>query len=69
MEKAAADNLIDVDVRLCKDCKAVLFNRRDFEADVVKKPPDLRIYENLTQFERGIRLLMPRFQRILTTLQ
>jgi hypothetical protein len=46
-----------------------LFDRRDFDADITRKPPDLRAYENLGQFERGIRILMPRFQKTLTALQ
>lgn len=56
-------------MRLCKECKSTIFNRRDFEADVLKKPPEVRAYENLVQFERGIRLHLPRFQKLLTTLQ
>ncbi|ODM14859.1 hypothetical protein SI65_09611 [Aspergillus cristatus] len=61
--------LIDVDIRLCKECRATLFSRRDFEADILRKPPDLRAYENLTQFERGIRILLPKFQKLLAALQ
>jgi hypothetical protein len=64
-----AKNLISVDVRLCKECKSTIFDRRDFEADVSKKPPEVRAYENLVQFERGIRLHLPRFQKLLTGLQ
>lgn len=65
----AANNLLNIDVRLCKECKATLFDRRDFEADVARKPPEVRSYENLIQFERGIRLHMPKFQKLLTALQ
>ena len=61
--------MINVDVRLCKECKATLFNRRDFEADVSRKSPEVRAYENLVQFERGIRLHLPKFQKLLTALQ
>ncbi|GLI77255.1 carboxypeptidase Y-deficient [Penicillium ochrochloron] len=68
-EKSTAKNLISVDVRLCKECKSTIFDRRDFEADVSKKPPEVRAYENLVQFERGIRLHLPRFQKLLTGLQ
>jgi hypothetical protein len=46
-----------------------IFSRRDFEEDRTKKPPDARAYENLVQFERGIRLLLPRFQKLLVALQ
>lgn len=58
-----------MDVRLCKDCKATLFDRRDFQADISRKPPEVRAYENLIQFERGIRLHLPKFQKLLTALQ
>ncbi|PKY08473.1 putative vacuolar segregation protein [Aspergillus campestris IBT 28561] len=68
-EKAPDTGSIDIDVRLCKDCRATLFDRRDFEADVMRKPPDLKTYENLIQFERGIRILMPKFQKLLVALQ
>ncbi|KAJ6112198.1 hypothetical protein N7523_008259 [Penicillium sp. IBT 18751x] len=68
-EKSATANLINVDVRLCKDCKATLFDRRDFQADISRKPAEVRAYENLMQFERGIRLHLPRFQKLLTALQ
>ncbi|KAJ5511517.1 Zinc finger FYVE/PHD-type [Penicillium expansum] len=68
-EKTNGDNLVNIDVRLCKECKATLFDRRDFKADMTRKPPEIRAYENLTQFERGIRLHLPRFQKLLTALQ
>ncbi|KAL1963063.1 hypothetical protein VTN77DRAFT_8709 [Rasamsonia byssochlamydoides] len=60
---------INIDVRLCKECKTTIFSRRDFEEDRMRKPPDVRAYENLVQFERGIRLLLPKFQRLLAALQ
>ena len=60
---------LNIDVRLCKDCRSTLFDRHDFEADICKEPPDLRAYRNLIQFERGIRLLLPQFQKLLTALQ
>jgi rabenosyn-5 len=54
---------------MCKDCHHTLFSRRDFDAELTDKPKDQRAYENLTQFERGIRLLLPRFQKLLQALQ
>jgi rabenosyn-5 len=54
---------------MCKDCHHTLFSRRDFEAESHEKPKDQRAYENLAQFERGIRLLLPRFQKLLQALQ
>ena len=68
-EKVAGNDLVNVDVRLCKECKATLFNHRDFKADVSRKPPEVKAYENLVQFERGIRLHLPKFQKLLTALQ
>ncbi|PGH23098.1 hypothetical protein AJ80_02872 [Polytolypa hystricis UAMH7299] len=60
---------LSMDVRLCKECKSTLFDRRDFAEDLLNEPPDLRAYKNLVQFERGIRSLLPRFQKLLTALQ
>lgn len=60
---------ISVDVRMCRDCKHTIFAKRDFQDAVTLKPPDQRAYETLRQFERGIRLLMPSFQRALVALQ
>ena len=66
-EKAVGQ--IGVDVRMCKDCRATVFSRSDFAAALAHKPPDVRAYENLIEFERGIRLMLPRFQRLLMILQ
>jgi rabenosyn-5 len=60
---------LPVDIRLCKDCNASLFSKRDFVADVTQKPASVRAYDNLVQFERGIRMLLPKFQKLLSTLQ
>ncbi|KAJ4289147.1 carboxypeptidase Y-deficient [Kalmusia sp. IMI 367209] len=60
---------IGVDIRMCRDCKHTLFSRSDFESELAQKPTDQRAYENLAQFERGIRLLLPRFQKLLMALQ
>ncbi|EZF69512.1 hypothetical protein H105_07976 [Trichophyton soudanense CBS 452.61] len=67
-EKPAPDK-INLDVRLCKDCKTTIFSKRDFMEDIAREPPDVRAYKNLVQFERGIRLLLPRFHKILAALQ
>lgn len=60
---------VAVDVRMCKDCQHTIFSKSDFARQSLVKPPDQRAYENLVQFERGIRLLMPKFQRLLIALQ
>jgi rabenosyn-5 len=60
---------VSVDVRMCKDCNHTLFSRADFEREMAERPKDQRAYENLAQFERGIRLLLPRFQKLLIALQ
>jgi hypothetical protein len=66
-EKATGQ--ISIDVRMCKECQHTLFSKSDFERELAQKPTDQRAYENLTQFERGIRLLLPRFQKLLVALQ
>ncbi|RFU28446.1 hypothetical protein B7463_g7879, partial [Scytalidium lignicola] len=58
-----------VDIRMCRDCKTTIFSKKDFEEEVMQKPSDQRAYENLIQFEKGIRLLLPNFQRLLLALQ
>ncbi|KAI0880587.1 VAC1 protein [Annulohypoxylon maeteangense] len=68
-EKPAGSNPISVDVRMCRDCKFTVFSKRDFVESIVHKPPDQRAYETLKQFERGIQLLIPTFQRALLPLQ
>ncbi|KAF2127497.1 vacuolar segregation protein-like protein pep7 [Dothidotthia symphoricarpi CBS 119687] len=60
---------MSVDIRMCQDCQHTLFSRRDFDRELADKPKDQRAYENLAQFERGIRLLLPRFQKLLQALQ
>ncbi|PBP28173.1 vacuolar segregation protein pep7 [Diplocarpon rosae] len=60
---------LGIDVRMCRDCKSTVFSKKDFAAEVSHKPPDQRSYENLLQFEKGIRLLLPKFQRLLIALQ
>ncbi|KAF1811592.1 hypothetical protein P152DRAFT_459530 [Eremomyces bilateralis CBS 781.70] len=60
---------VGVDVRMCKDCSHTLFSRVDFARELAHKPPDQRSYENLIEFQRGIRLLLPKFQRLLVALQ
>ena len=54
---------------MCKDCKYTIFSKSDFARELAFKPPDQRAYENLTQFERGIRLMLPKFQKLLQALQ
>ncbi|MCJ1378629.1 carboxypeptidase Y-deficient [Xylographa soralifera] len=66
-EKANTD--VGIDIRMCQDCQHTIFSSADFAASLAHKPPDVRAYENLVQFERGIRLLLPKFQRLLVALQ
>ncbi|KAK6428234.1 carboxypeptidase Y-deficient [Oleoguttula sp. CCFEE 5521] len=58
-----------IDIRMCKDCRHTVFSKADFMREATTSPPDQRAYQNLLQFEHGIRLLLPRFQRLLLTLQ
>ena len=66
-EKSASE--VPIDVRLCKDCNTTLFSSRDFDLETQNIDPSTRAYSNLTQFEHGIRMLLPRFQRLLNVLQ
>jgi hypothetical protein len=54
---------------MCRDCRTTIFSKKDFASALSHKPPDQRAYENLLQFEKGIRLLLPNFQRLLIALQ
>lgn len=54
---------------MCQDCQHTIFSKSDFARELSMKPPDQRAYDNLTQFEKGIRLLTPKFQRLLLALQ
>ena len=67
--KEKATGGVNVDVRMCKDCRNTVFGRQDFAATITQKPPDVRAYENLVQFEGGIKSMLPRFQRLLLVLQ
>ncbi|KAI9681598.1 MAG: carboxypeptidase Y-deficient [Trizodia sp. TS-e1964] len=60
---------VSVDLRMCRDCKSTVFERREFQEQLAKKPPEVKAYENLMAFERGIRTLEPSFQKLLTALQ
>lgn len=66
-EKAGGE--VGIDVRMCKECKKTVFSRQDFAASLAYKPPHVKAYENLVQFETGIRLMLPKFQRLLQALQ
>ncbi|PHH82591.1 hypothetical protein CDD82_5516 [Ophiocordyceps australis] len=71
-EKALTNGESDqlhANIRMCRDCNHTIFSARDFAASLLYKPPDQRAYETLCQFERGIRLLLPSFHRVLMALQ
>lgn len=54
---------------MCKDCQRTIFSKADFARELSAQTADQRAFSNLSRFEHGIRLLLPRFQRLLTTLQ
>jgi hypothetical protein len=69
-EKAGGGNgKVSVDVRMCKDCSRTIFSKADFARELSMQTPLQRAYSNLISFEQGIRLLLPKFQRILIPLQ
>ncbi|EXJ82564.1 hypothetical protein A1O3_06377 [Capronia epimyces CBS 606.96] len=70
-EKLPPDDTVSLDIRICKDCNHTLFSHRDFQASLKSPSTEAfnRAYNNLLQFERGIRLLLPRFQKLIQALQ
>ncbi|KAL2133299.1 hypothetical protein VTI74DRAFT_2565 [Chaetomium olivicolor] len=64
-----ANEQVSIDVRMCCECKSLIFSHREFIESIRHRPPDQRAYETLRQFERGIKMLMPSFQRALQALQ
>lgn len=54
---------------MCKDCQRTVFSKADYARETASQPLDQRAYQNLVQFEFGIRLLLPKFQRLLVALQ
>ncbi len=70
-EKPPPNDTVALDVRLCKECNQTIFSDRDFQASLTSPQIEsfTRSYTNLLQFERGIRLLMPKFQKLLMALQ
>ena len=67
MEKT--NSKVSIDIRMCKDCQHTVFSRKELAAQLSQEPLDVRGYKNLVQFERGIRLLLPKFQQLLVVLQ
>lgn len=71
----AADNItekgnqIPIDVRMCRECQHTVFSKSDFARELAYEPVDQRTYQNLKQFEKGIRNMLPRFQKLLQVLQ
>lgn len=63
------DHKVAIDVRMCQDCHRTIFSKADFARETSTQTPDQRGYQNLLQFEQGIQLLLPRFQRLLQTIQ
>lgn len=70
-EKPPPYDTVSLDIRLCKECNRTLFSHRDFQASLTSPSIEAfsRAYNNLLQFERGIRLLLPRFQKLIQALQ
>ena len=60
---------VAVDIRMCKDCQRSIFSKADFARELATQTPDQKAYQILLQFEHGIRLLLPKFQRLLLTMQ
>lgn len=70
-EKPPPQDNVALDIRLCKDCNHTLFANADFDASL-SSPAVIsfdRAYHNLLEFEKGIRRMLPRFQKLLQALQ
>lgn len=70
-EKPPPQDTVALDIRLCKDCNRTLFSQADFVASLTS-PAVIsfeRTYHNLIEFEKGIRRMLPRFQKLLQALQ
>ncbi|KAK9468480.1 FYVE zinc finger-domain-containing protein [Lipomyces arxii] len=59
------DDSISVNIRVCKDCRSVVFGMREFAKDVARRPKFVEVYANMVEFKRGIEMLLPRFQKLL----
>jgi len=68
-DKSTNTTLVPVDVRMCRDCQHTIFSKADFAREIAEIPPIQKAYQNLCQFQSGIILLQPKFQRLLQALQ
>ena len=59
------DGMTHVQVRMCRECKATLFDRADYSSSVASSSLDERTFRDLKKFEEGIRAMLPRFERLL----
>lgn len=56
-------------VRMCTPCATTLFSKRDFAASLSTTPSYVRPYTTLVSFQNGIKEQLPRFQRLVDSLQ
>ena len=72
---------VSVDVRMCRDCKSIVFGKRDFTTESTKTPKYVAIYQvlhlisrptnsqNMFQFRQGIEQLLPKFRSLVFLLK
>ena len=72
---------ISVDVRMCQECKGIVFGKRDFARESTKTPKYVGIYQvlspssfqgwfqNMSQFRQGIEQLLPKFRSLVFLLK
>jgi len=58
-----------LNVRMCTTCATTLFSKRDFAAAASTPPSYVRPYTSLVSFQAGISEQLPRFQRLVDSLQ
>lgn len=57
----------DISIRICTDCKNIVFSKRNFESEINgPKPELLRFYDTLKPIKRSIEIVLPKFQNLLT---
>lgn len=66
--KIAASKKSNVGIRMCRDCKDVLFARKNFETEIQSSSTQsqiLRYYDSMARLRKSIEISMPKFQAML----
>ncbi|KAA8917445.1 hypothetical protein TRICI_000394 [Trichomonascus ciferrii] len=59
----------DISVRICRDCKDIVFSKQNFQAELNSpKPQVLKYFETLERIRKSIELVFPKFQAMLVSI-